>query len=154
MPTTITVQSKIVAGISVRTTNAAEMDPATARLPGLWGRFYQEELAATIPGARAGSPVYGVYSAYESDANGAYTVTAGVEIDPRTTAPRTMTPVTLAPGRYMVFEGRGEMPAAVIDTWLRVWNFFATPGAPARAYTTDFEVYSGPGVVDIHIALK
>lgn len=133
VPTTITVQSKIVAGISVRTANAAEMERATARLPGLWGRFYQDELAATIPGARAGSPVYGVDSAYESDANGAYAVTAGVEIDPRATLPSTLTRVTIVPGRYMVFEGRGEMPAAVIDTWLRAWNFFATPGAPARA---------------------
>lgn len=147
MPTTVNVETKTVAGIRMRTTNAAEMNRATARLPGLWGRFYQDGLAGKIPSARPGSPVYGVYSDYESDANGAYTLTAGVEIDPHAANAGAFARVAIVTGRYLMFEGRGDMPAAVIDTWTRIWKFFGAPGAPTRAYTTDFEVYRGPGKV-------
>lgn len=79
---------------------------------------------------------------------------AGVEVDPRAALPTEYTRVTLDAGTYLLFEGRGEMPAVVFATWSSIWNFFAAAGAPARAYATDFEVYRGPDAVDIYIGVK
>ena len=154
MPKTVNIEAKTVAGISVRTDNAAEMNPAAARLPGLWERFYREQIARRIPGACGGSPVYGAYWDYESDASGAYQAMAGVEVDPRAVLPAGYARVTLDAGTYLLFQGRGEMPTVVFATWSSIWNFFAAVGAPARAYRTDFEVYRGPDAVDVYIGVK
>src|ERR1700742_4327988 len=70
-----------VAGLRVRTTNAAEHQAETAKIGPMWGQFFGKELAETIPGKSAHSPIYGVYSAYESDASGEFDVIAGVAVD-------------------------------------------------------------------------
>src|SRR5438045_2374660 len=103
-----------VAGISARTCNRDEANPGTAKLPALWGRFFMEEIAAKVPHAAPGAPIYGVYSAYDSDVSGPYTVTAG----PRVTAPvgaGEFAQVDIRPGDYLVFEARGTMPQLIVD---------------------------------------
>jgi predicted transcriptional regulator YdeE len=142
-----------VAGISVRTNNRAEASPETGKLGALWGRFFQEGIAAQVPNQVAGSAIYGVYSDYESDVNGAYTVTAGVQIDSDSSGGDEFTSVAVGGGEYLVFEGKGPMPQVVIDTWMAVWEHFATSAEHQRAYTTDFEVYSGMDQVAIHISV-
>ncbi|MBV8570777.1 MAG: GyrI-like domain-containing protein, partial [Acidobacteriaceae bacterium] len=57
----------LVAGTTVRTVNKDEERPESAKLPGLWSRFYAEALAAEVPHAIAESPIYGVYHDYEAD---------------------------------------------------------------------------------------
>ncbi|TPG73905.1 AraC family transcriptional regulator [Pseudomonas arsenicoxydans] len=54
----------------------------------------------------------GVYSAYESDASGAYEVTAGVSVS---TPNPEFENVEIQAGKYLVFEARGPMPSAVIQ---------------------------------------
>jgi predicted transcriptional regulator YdeE len=138
-----------ITGLTVRTSNARERDPATALLPGLWGRF----IAATRGESEPPAPVFSVYTDYESDANGAYTVVLGREAGPSPVQQRT---VRVVPGRYAIFTSTGEIPAAVIAGWQEVWSYFARAGAPARAYTTDFEYYDPalPSTVRIHIAIR
>src|SRR5687768_1458175 len=70
----------IVSGISIRTSNSAESDSSTAELANLWDRFFGENVAANIPHQSPDSPIYGVYSEYESDVDGLYTTTAGVRV--------------------------------------------------------------------------
>ena len=41
-----------VVGIEIRTSNAAETNAASAKIPGLWGRFYQEKIPTTIAQAK------------------------------------------------------------------------------------------------------
>jgi predicted transcriptional regulator YdeE len=138
-----------ITGLAVRTSNARERDPRTAVLPGLWARF-----AATRPDEDSGLPaaVFSVYTEYESDVHGAYSVVLGREAGSPTSAEHT---VHVPAGRYAVFTSTGEMPAAVLAGWQQVWAYFAHPGAPARAYTTDFEHYdpAQPSTVRIHIAV-
>ena len=38
-----------VAGIAVETSNALEADPATANIPGLWRRFFEELYDSRTP---------------------------------------------------------------------------------------------------------
>lgn len=143
-----------VAGIRVRTTNQEEMSPETAKLGSLWGRFFQEGIAGRIANQVPDSPSYGVYSDYESDVNGPYSVTAGVQIDPAGTGGGEFTHVDVRGGEYLVFAGKGAMPQVVIDTWLAVWDYFSQPSEFTRAYTTDFELYKGMDEVVIHISVN
>jgi predicted transcriptional regulator YdeE len=145
MPNPITVDAeRHIAGFAIRTRNADEMNPKTAQIGALWQRFMTSGLA--------GMPV-GVYTDYESDQNGAYTLVAGVDVGAGAELGDGQRRAIIQPGSYLVFEGRGELPAVVIRTWSEVWSYF-TPGAlQARAFRTDFEEYPEEGVVRIHIGV-
>jgi predicted transcriptional regulator YdeE len=94
-----------VAGLRVRTTNAAEHQPQSAKIGPMWGRFFSEEQAESIPGKIPGSAIYGVYSAYESDASGAFDVTAGVAVNAR---PKAMRPYRSKPANIWCSRRRGR----------------------------------------------
>ena len=140
-----------VSGLKVRTRNADEAQPSSAKIGPMWQRFFAEGLYQTIPGKQLESPVYGVYSGYESDARGLFDVTAGVA----TLAPATgFESLVIEPGRYLVFEARGPMPQAIISTWQRVWDYFEQPGVEARAFVTDFEMYPADDVALVYIGIR
>lgn len=139
------VENFLVTGLSVRTKNSDEFNPETAKIPELWQQFYQSELATT-------SKIYGVYSHYESDANGPYRLTVGV---PSSVAPANFSStVAIQAGNYLVFQGVGPMPFTVIETWKYVWNFFEKNTQFQRHYQCDFEVYDGLERVEIYIGLR
>lgn len=142
-----------VSGISVRTTNREESDPATARLGTLWGHFFGQGVAERVPHRPAAAAMYGVYSAYESDHSGAFDVTAGVNVL-RPTQEAGFASVRIEAGEYLVFPARGAMPQAVIETWGRIWRFFEEHPEIARSYSSDFEAYSGADEVAIHIGVQ
>ena len=141
-------QAIAIAGISVRTTNAAEFSPATAKIAELWGRFFSEGLYDKLPGKLATSPVYGVYSNYESDYMGAFDVTAGVAASP------TQSQLMLQAGEYLVFSATGPMPQTVLQTWGVVWQYFQSHPDVKRSHATDYEVYLGTDAVEIHIGIQ
>ncbi|MFJ3006641.1 GyrI-like domain-containing protein [Pseudomonas fluorescens] len=140
-----------VAGLRVRTTNATEHQPETAKIGPMWGRFFGEELAETIPGKSANSAIYGVYSAYESDASGEFDVTAGVAVNAPT---KDFESVLIESGEYLVFEAQGTLPDAVISTWGKIWKFFEENPQIQRRYATDFEAYTGPESVSVCIGVR
>ena len=140
-----------VAGLRVRTTNAAEHQAATAKIGPMWGQFFSEEQVESIPGKILGSAIYGVYSAYESDASGAFDVTAGVAVNARG---KGYEAVQIEAGAYLVFEAQGTLPEAVIATWGRIWTFFEANPQIQRRYATDFEAYTGPESVSVHIGIR
>ena len=74
-PQATTVAAFRVAGIAVRTTNAVEADPASARIGPLWDRFFSESWEHRLPPPGADGRVFGVYSGYASDQHGAFDVT-------------------------------------------------------------------------------
>jgi predicted transcriptional regulator YdeE len=150
-PTLIHIDSFIVTGIKTQTTNANEMIPAQAKLSLLWGDFFSQHVAENVPHQVKNSRNYGVYTHYESDHNGRYDVIAGL----KTTQPTKdkFVSVTIQGGNYLVFENKGQMPNVVVETWLRIWNYFDEPQSVTRLYTTDFEVYDKDSVA-IYIAVK
>ncbi|STQ91185.1 GyrI-like domain-containing protein [Iodobacter fluviatilis] len=148
-PKRLEVSGFTVAGISVRTKNSDEFNPTTARIARLWQQFFSENLVEKIPDRLENSPVYGVYSGFESDANGFYDLTAGVSVHQSSD----FTPVTIQPGSYLVFEGVGPMPGAVIQAWGQVWAYFEQNPQIKRSYQSDFESYIGPAEVHIYIGV-
>jgi predicted transcriptional regulator YdeE len=142
-----TIEAFSVTGFQARTTNAAEQNPQTAKIGGLWQQFFGSALFAPTAG------VVGVYSNYESDAMGAFDVTAGVTTS--TEKPANTQTVQIQAGQYLVFRGKGAMPQAVIDAWVQIWQHFGQPRTDVeRVYRTDFEQYIGADEVAVHIGVR
>jgi len=158
-PRTVHVPAFQVTGLSVRTRNSDETNPDTARIGPLWDRFFSQSCERHLPAAGHDGRLYGVYSAYESDASGAFDVTAGVATAHSADGPAgegsgaQVQRVPVQAGQYLVFSGQGAMPQMVIDTWSAVWHYFAQNPQVQRRFDTDFEAYSGPDQVDIHIGI-
>jgi predicted transcriptional regulator YdeE len=152
-PDLVTINEMKVVGLKIRTTNHDEMNPATGKIPGVWGRFSQEGLLEKIPDRKPGAAPMGVYSKYESDDTGPYSLLVGVETS-GPDVPTGMSSVAIQQGQYLVFPGQGPMPQAVMQAWGAVWDYFSKESQYRRAYTTDFELYRGQDKVDIHIAIK
>ena len=143
--TKVTQKSKTIYGLKVRTTNANEMHPATAKIAKLWGAFFTN-IFPTLP---EGTQAYGVYSHYESDAMGAFDVLAGSEV-----SKSNLEKVTLEEGTYVCFKVKGELPQAVIDTWGEIWTYFSSEHCKeTRAYKTDYELYLNEREAEIYIGV-
>jgi len=152
-PILANVTEKTIAGISVRTNNKAESNPKKAVLPTFWNRFFEEDILEQIPDKIPNSPIYGVYSEYESNVKGSYTVTAGVEAFGAKIKQNGFALSKIEGGEYLLFKGHGPMPEVVANTWQEVWNFFAKNKEFERCYQTDFELYITQEEVEIYIGI-
>ncbi|PRC93617.1 GyrI-like domain-containing protein [Solimicrobium silvestre] len=140
-----------VAGLAVRTKNCDEFDSSRAKIPALWGTLFATDALNSIPHQPSEPAVFGVYSGYESDASGEYDLTVGALVS---AAGHEFSHVAICDGDYLVFEARGAMPAALIQTWGQVWAYFEQHPEQARCYKTDFEQYLGEQAVDVFIGIK
>lgn len=131
-------------GLSTKTQNTDEFNEKTAKLPSLWQQFYSSDLATN-------ANIFEVYSNYESDANGLYTVTVGVSDDSERSE---FGSVKIQAGNYLIFHGTGPMPATVVETWKQIWNYFEAESNYQRSFISDFEAYSGSDKVAIYIGIK
>jgi predicted transcriptional regulator YdeE len=145
-PTLKYVEGFTVIGLSTKTQNTDEFNEKTAKLPSLWQQFYSSDLAAN-------ANIFEVYSDYESDANGLYTVTVGITDNGNRTGTE-FAYVKIPAGNYLVFQGTGPMPATVVETWKKIWNYFETESNYQRSFISDFEAYSGSDKVAIYIGVK
>lgn len=140
-------QEITVTGIAVRTKNADEMSPATAKIGSLWETFYSQ----FGPQLSQSSQVYGLYTNYESDHTGEFDVAAcasSLDIDD-------LGEFKIPAGKYLVFHEAGAMPQAVIDLWGKVWDYFASQDCEhVRTFTTDFERYINQDEIEICIAVE
>lgn len=137
-----------VAGLTARTTNRDESDPQAARIGTLWNRFFDERVYEKTPQRMNDMRLYGVYSAYESDARGAFDVTTGVAVSDGPSV------VRIEGGDYLVFAGQGQMPQMVLALWETIWQYFEDHPQIKRRYRSDFEAYAGPEQVAIHIGVE
>lgn len=138
------VDSFTVTGFRVKTQNSDEFNKETAKIPNLWQQFYASNLAPN-------STIFSVYSDYETDANGQYTVTLGLS-NASHGAPLPATKVNS--GSYLIFQGKGSMPETVIATWQRVWDYFSKENGYQRCFMTDFEAYTNKDEVSIYIGVE
>jgi len=144
------VSEKTINGLSVRTDNATEMYPNKGKIGALWQTFDR----AVPVDYKNGERVYGVYSDYESDHTGAFTVLAGFD---GTSFPSdsNVKPITIPAANYLVFKYQGEIPQIAIDAWTEVWNYFSQGKVEyQRLYSTDFEFYPSGNEIEVHIAVK
>ena len=141
----VELSSKTISGLQTRTQNTDEMNTETQKIAPLWGKFYAE----LMPTLKEGTALYGVYTNYESDADGMFDVLVGSEQEGEG-----LVSVTLEAGKYLKFSAKGEMPQAIIDTWKQVWAYFEDPSIDERrAYETDFEHYISMNEAEIYIGV-
>ena len=141
------VENINVKGIAVRTDNSSEMNPATAKIGLMWEQFYGE-LASLL---KEDSKVFGLYTNYESDHNGAFDVVACSDNLNATG----VSSYQIQAGNYLVFKGVGQMPQVVIDLWGKVWEYFESPTSEyKRAFATDFELYKSGNEIEIYISVS
>ncbi len=141
----------LVSGLITRTINRDEFNQETAKIPGLWAQFFASGAADKIPGRLPDTPIFGVYSTYDSDVTSFYNVTAGVSV---TAANPDFSNIEVQEGKYLVFKSHGPLPTALMQTWASIWAYFEQHPHVKRSYLTDFELYSGPEKVQIHIGIS
>ncbi len=144
----VELESKTIKGLKIRTKNSDEMNPETQKIAPLWGKFFEE----MVPTLNADASMYGVYHNYESDAQGEYDVLVGADVS---TVIEERKSVEIKAGKYLMFPVKGELPQAIIDTWMKVWAYFDDPSIDEkRAYDTDFELYKSADEAEIYIGVN
>ncbi|MCG8511715.1 MAG: GyrI-like domain-containing protein [Rhodospirillales bacterium] len=148
-------------GIETRTSNAAEMNPATGKIPGLWEKFSFESLPGHITHQTEPGIVYGLYSDFEDGADGAYTLTAGCAVSADAEPPGNLIAREVPAATYAVFTSeRGPMPDIVIKAWAEIWAMNSEAMGGERAFSGDFEIYDDRAAstkdaqIDIWISIK
>ena len=145
----VKLESKRIIGLKERTKNEDEMNLQRAKIGALWQNFF-ENIMPTL--GETPPTLYGVYSNYESDAHGEFDVLVGAE---GVELAKSREEVVLEEGTYLCFESNGELPQAVIDTWGKIWNYFADEKCQEkRAYKTDFEKYISQNEAKIYIGIE
>lgn len=153
----VEVDAFTVIGIEARTSFRRERNPGGV-IPELWARFLSAALYA-IPN-RADAEVIGLYTDYESDEYGEYTLVLGAKVLSADEIPAGMVVKQVPAQRYAVFTSeRGQAGSVVIGTWKRIWNEPRTPEY-TRAYRSDFELYGAAAAdpantqLDIFVGVK
>ncbi|OMC68294.1 AraC family transcriptional regulator [Paenibacillus odorifer] len=168
-----------LAGVSIRTTNEAEMGP-DGGLSQLWETYFQSNVAGQIATVNP-EYIYALYTDYESDASGAYTVVIGHEvaeerhlegsqleegeleeneIEESQLVENQFSYAAVPESKYMVFTTKkGPVFEVVAQAWGEIWAYFKESGE-VRTYTGDFEIYDSRNFdpadtqVEIYIAIE
>jgi len=153
-PIAIATGAFLVAGLRTRTTNRIEAVPEMAKISPLWRKFYADKVSDQIPFRLPGSDeIVAVYFDYESDYRGQYSFIVGHKVSSLDNAPEGMGGVIVRGGRYLRFPVEGPMPAALVEAWKAIWQFFDLSPEYERAYATDFEIHRSDEV-EIYVGLK
>lgn len=152
----IVINKKLVVGIKIFTSNANESNPETALIPSLWQRFFSENIAEQIQNKLDESNLLGVYTEYDDEHRGHYSVIVGQQVSALENISEEFVSLEILAGRYLIFSEAGDMPAVIFSLWQKIWDYFSDNKNHQRAFTTDFELYSNdsPSKIDIYVALK
>lgn len=132
-----------VVGVQVRTVNAAERQPNTAKIPKLWKRYFEEKIEEQIPGRTDPDEIIGVYHNYENDFQGFYTLLIGQRSGFEGPIPGALVRTQVPAQQYLVFEPVPAKPEEIQKVWREVWDYFSQVSPFRRAYSHDFELYRG-----------
>lgn len=148
-----TLREVNIVGIACRTSNAAQQ--SSRDIAKLWERFWSEDVISEIPHKKC-NDIYAVYTGYESDAKGLYTLVIGCPVESLRSIPQGMESVTIQGGNYMKTNIKGKISDGIVEqAWVSVWQ-----AGLDRRYDTDFEYYKCDGFdpdhaeVDIFVGVK
>ena len=144
----IELQEKTVMGTSARTNNSSpEM---SAVIGGLWEKFY-DGIYQQIP-HKANEFSFGIYTEYECDEKGDYTVMTACEVS-SVDENNSLETRKIPAGKYAEFVIEGDLNTSEQHTeigrlWQKIWKMNLS-----RSYIADFEEYrsANPNKADIHI---
>lgn len=141
----VTLEEKIVKGISARTNNTS---PDMGKvIGGLWERFYQGGVCASIANKK-NEKALGIYTDYASDALGDYTAMVACEVTDEKAEQEGIEVRRIPAGKYAKFVIHGDMVKAVQNAWQEIWQMDLK-----RSFCYDFEEYQNSDMenAEIHI---
>jgi predicted transcriptional regulator YdeE len=148
-------------GLTTRTNNKNEMDPKTAKIGGLFGRFFSENIASKISNRKNPGVTLSIFTDYDSDEHGDYTYFLGEEVESFQNVSTDLQTLIIPKAKYQKFTTtKGKMPEVVVSAWQEIWKMSADDFSGKRSYIADFEVYderaSDPSntSLDIYIGIK
>lgn len=148
-------------GLKARTNNKSEMNPQTAKIGELAGRFWGQNIANQIPNRKNPGVTLSVYTEYDSDEHGDYTYFIGEEVNSFENIPPEFQKLTIPAARYQKFTtSMGKIPEVVINAWQEIWKMSADDFGGNRAYIADFELYDQRAIdpnnmsLDIYIGIE
>ncbi len=148
-------------GLSIRTNNKNEMNPSTAKIAGLAGKFWSQGYAGKIQYRKNPGTTYSVYTEYDSDEHGDYTYFIGEEVTSFDDVSSDLSQLTIPAAKYQKFTTNpGKMPEVAIVAWQQIWKMTPDDFGGRRAYQADFEVYDerahdpSSASLDIYIGIK
>lgn len=148
-------------GITCRTNNQAEMNPASAKIGPTVQRYFHDGLATIIVNRKQSGVTYCVYTNYESDFTNNYTFFIGEQVTSFDDVPDSFEQLTVAAQDYVKFTTEpGAMPKICIDAWQNIWSMSPNELGGERSYIADFEVYDDRAqdpkntILDIYIGIK
>ena len=115
----------------------------------LWDRVRTDTTVPRITGCVNNGAMVAVYTEYESDYTGAYTILVGYEVTAEAEVPAGVRVIEVPPQKYAVILAQGKQPQAVIEAWQWVWA-----SSLDRVYTADFDEYLGQEDVRLHVAIR
>ena len=122
-----------IAGLSVRTTN--QNGKAMTDIGNLFNQFFFQNTIEKIE-KKLSSDIYCVYTDYESDYLGEYTVYLGCSVS-STNNQLDLSVKEIPASNYRKYAATGNIHAAVGKTWNEIWSDNSIP----RKYAADFDVY-------------
>jgi len=123
-----------IIGISTETTNANEQ--SLKDVEELWGKFWGENISDKIPNKES-DEFYAVYTDYESDYTGKYTLIIGFPVTTLDNIPDGFVGREISVGKAKKYISQGKMPEAIIKTWTEIWQDTQLK----RAYRADVTVH-------------
>ncbi len=139
---TIKLPELMLIGLTTRTNNINEGDPATAKISSTVQIYFQEGCAQRISNRKKSGVTYSAYAHYESDASGEYTYFIGEEVTDLTQVPAGLTALQIPQQKYVKFtNGPAKMPDVCIQAWRDIWQMTPSDLGGERAYIADFEIY-------------
>ncbi|MCI8455313.1 MAG: AraC family transcriptional regulator [Lachnospiraceae bacterium] len=144
----VRLEEKQVVGICARTSNKAS--DMAAVIGGLWKRFFQEGIYASIPD-KENEKALGIYRDYAGSEKEDYTAAVGCEV--KNAEKTEYVSMRIPAGRYAKFVIHGDMVKAVGEAWQEIGKMELP-----RAFVCDFEEYQDDRMEDaeihIYIGLK
>jgi len=138
----ITLPEIKLVGISTRTNNKNEFDPAQAKIPNIIERYFKDEISEQILHRRNPGITYCCYADYETDMHGDYTYYIGEEVIRFDDQVTKLDKLTITAQSYARFtKGPGKMPDICIEMWQQIWQMSDKDFGGSRNYKTDFELY-------------
>ncbi len=142
------IKKIMLKGLSIRTNNKNEFNTNTAKIARLWDDYVEGKVYSATFNKSKEIYMYGVYSNYTSDLNGAYDVTVAVEVLKPKGA------IVIENQKFLVFKKKGELPQIVVDTWAEVWKYFEDKNSEyKRTYSVDFEKYISKDEIEIYVSI-
>lgn len=148
------IESFKIIGVSITSNN--NNGKAATDLAQLWEHFFKENISQKVLN-KTSEDIFTIYTDYESNYKGNYLAIIGFQVESLANIPEGLIGKELDGGKYKKFTAKGNIPAAIVETWQTIWS---RDEYLNRKYSADFEVYgknSQNGVdseVDIYIAIK